>query len=699
MLKTRSVWLFCAMITICLATAAFAQNATAPGGPAGRGGGAPGGAGARGGARGGVASAAVLEGADRAAAPAGFDVQREGVQKGKLESVDYDSKTLGIKRRMQVYTPADYSKDKKYSVLFLLHGLGWTETEWSNPNQANATVVLDNLNADKKIEPMIVVIPNNDASTPAGGGRGGAPSGTPGGGRGAAPGAAPGGAAPPARGDAAAGGRGGMGGGRSGVSAANDWGGYGKLFDDDLLKEIIPYIESHYSVYADREHRAITGLSMGGGQGLNIGLTYLDSFAWIGGFSSAPNLKPARELIAKPEEATKKIKLLWVSCGDQDGLMNNSYNLHTALVEMKVPHIWHVDSGAHDYPVWKNDLYQFSQLLFREDGKKQEEKPKTTSVAAPQPNAPARGAPPAAAGGRGGGRGGMGSNAPSLGKHYLQTENSLKPPAENWTNPTGPYKVVMEVDESLPDHTIYRPVDLSAFPAKDKLPIIVMSGPGGDFDGDSYRPFWTEIASYGYLVIAVGLPVPDGLRAAMFFNQDADMLDGIDWAFAINKRAVSKYYGKIDTSNVILMGQSAGGGNITRLRDDSRVTMLVYWNSGFSFLWRANAGQPSAADILKTMTKPMAYFVGDTDMARQAATTDFATGVKTPSFLGVRRIPGDSHGGTFREKNGGGFGVACVAWLNWWTKGDLNAAKMFKGDPCELAKDPDWIEIKKKNID
>jgi hypothetical protein len=292
----------------------------------------------------------------------------------------------------------------------------------------------------------------------------------------------------------------------------------------------------------------------------------------------------------------------------------------------------------------------------------------------------------------------MGPNAPRLGRHYLQTANSLKPPAENWANPTGPYKVVMEVDESFPDHTIYRPVDLSVFPTKDKLPIIVMSGPGCDFDGDSYRPFWTEIASYGYLVIAVGLPVPDGLRAATFFNQDADMLDGIDWAFAINKRKVSKYYGKIDTLNVILMGQSCSGGHITRLVDDSRVTNLIYWNSGFTFLARQVTGQPSAADKLKTVTKPIAYFVGDTDMARQAGTTDFETNVKTPSFLGVRQIPGDSHGGTFREKNGGGFAVAGVAWLNWWTKGDQKAAKMFKGDPCGLAKDPSWIVLKAKNL-
>lgn len=296
----------------------------------------------------------------------------------------------------------------------------------------------------------------------------------------------------------------------------------------------------------------------------------------------------------------------------------------------------------------------------------------------------------------------------SLGKHYIQMPNSRKPSSDNWANPSGPYKVVMEVDPSLPLHTIYHPVDLSVFPTKDKLPIIVTSGPGCNFDGDSFRPFYTEIASYGYFVIAVGLPVPEGLASAIFFNEDDEVKDAMDWAFAVNKYNVSKYFGKLDTLNVVLMGQSCSGGHQTRLRDDKRITGLVYWNSGFSFLWGRpvgrstdgkNTGQLSAADALKTMTIPIAYFVGDTDMARQAGTTDFETSEKNPTFLGVLKIPGDSHGGTFREKNGGGFGVAGVAWLNWRTKGDKEAAKMFKGNPCGLAKDPNWIELKGKNLE
>jgi enterochelin esterase-like enzyme len=119
-------------------------------------------------------------------------------------------------------------------------------------------------------------------------------------------------------------------------------------------------------VQADREHRALAGLSMGGGQSLNFGLKHLDTFAWIGGFSSAPNTRPAADLIPDPDDARKKLRLLWVSCGDKDGLMGISNRFHTALEGKKVLHVWHVDSGRHEWPVWKNDLYLFSQLLFQD---------------------------------------------------------------------------------------------------------------------------------------------------------------------------------------------------------------------------------------------------------------------------------------------------------------------------------------------
>ena len=133
-----------------------------------------------------------------------------------------------------------------------------------------------------------------------------------------------------------------------------------------MLTDVIPYVESHYSVKADREHRALAGLSMGGGQLLNFGLSHLDTFAWVGGFSSAPNTRSAGDLIKDPAGAAKQLRLLWVSCGDQDRLMDTSRRFHEALEGMKVPHVWHVDTGGHTWPVWKNDLYLLAQRLFRD---------------------------------------------------------------------------------------------------------------------------------------------------------------------------------------------------------------------------------------------------------------------------------------------------------------------------------------------
>jgi enterochelin esterase-like enzyme len=132
-----------------------------------------------------------------------------------------------------------------------------------------------------------------------------------------------------------------------------------------LLGDLIPFIQSKYSVKTDRESRALAGLSMGGGQSLNFGLSNLDTFAWIGGFSSAPNTRPPAELVPEPENTKKQLKLLYISCGNKDGLIRISQGLHAYLKEHDVPHIWQVDDHAHDFHHWKNSLYHFSQLIFK----------------------------------------------------------------------------------------------------------------------------------------------------------------------------------------------------------------------------------------------------------------------------------------------------------------------------------------------
>jgi enterochelin esterase-like enzyme len=217
---------------------------------------------------------------------------------------------------MQVYTPPGYSKDKKYPVLYLLHGIGGDETEWQRFARPN--VVLDNLLAEGKVTPMIVVMPNGRAQ------------------KNDRPGGNPFKSAP--------------------AFAA---------FEKDLLNDVIPTIEARYSVKADREHRAIAGLSMGGGQALNFGLGHLDTFAWVGAFSAAPNTKRPAQLVPDPASAKKKLKLLWVSCGKRDGLIWVSRGVQAYLKEKAVPHVWHVDGNGHDPTHWKNNLYFFAQRLFR----------------------------------------------------------------------------------------------------------------------------------------------------------------------------------------------------------------------------------------------------------------------------------------------------------------------------------------------
>ena len=247
--------------------------------------------------------------------------KRDGIAHGKLEMIEYESKTVGAKRKMNVYTPPSYSAEKKYPVLYLLHGIGGDETEWQR--FATPDMLLDNLIADRKAVPMIVVMPNGRAQ----------------------------------KNDRAEG---------NVFQSAPAFG----AFERDLLDDVIPAIEARYSVQADREHRALAGLSMGGGQSLNFGLGHLDTFAWVGGFSSAPNTRMPGELIPDATKAKEQLTLLWLSCGNKDGLINISQRTQRFLKEQGIPHLWSVDSHGHDATHWRNNLYFFAHLIFNVDAAK-----------------------------------------------------------------------------------------------------------------------------------------------------------------------------------------------------------------------------------------------------------------------------------------------------------------------------------------
>ena len=233
-------------------------------------------------------------------APQGFDVLQPTIAHGKIDTISYTSKTVGVSRRALIYTPPGYSRKMKYPVLYLLHGIGGDKKEWLKGGSPQ--VILDNLYKDKKIQPIIVVMPNG--------------------------------------------------------RAMKDDRAIGNIFDSlkvqaftafekDLLNDLIPFVEKKYPVYKDREHRAIAGLSMGGGQSLNFGLGNLNTFAWVGGFSSAPNTKLPEVLVPNPADAKKNLKLLWISCGADDGLISFSQRTHDYLKKNDVPHIYYIEPGAH----------------------------------------------------------------------------------------------------------------------------------------------------------------------------------------------------------------------------------------------------------------------------------------------------------------------------------------------------------------
>jgi len=232
----------------------------------------------------------------------------------------YDSKASGSRRRVHVYTPPGYGKDpvKKYPVLYLLHGSGDNDSHWMHIGRAN--VVADNLIADGKALPMVIVMPDGHVvERPAG----------------------------PVDEKT-----------RLEIRRA---------FEKDLLESVVPLVESSYRVRTDAASRAIAGLSMGSAQSLTVGLGHPDKFAWIGAFSGAIGREDPvlSGLKADPAKANERFKLLWLAIGKEDGGLKNKQALSAALKEMGVKHEYHETDGAHRWSVWRLYLAEFLPRLFR----------------------------------------------------------------------------------------------------------------------------------------------------------------------------------------------------------------------------------------------------------------------------------------------------------------------------------------------
>jgi enterochelin esterase family protein len=272
------------------------------------------------------------------------------VPHGELRAVWYDSKTLGVQRRMHVYTPPGYDRSgRKYPVLYLLHGNGEDDYSWAVGGRTN--VILDNLIASGKARPMIVVMPSGNIPAPDVG------TGSPAG----------------AAADMAA-----------RLEASRKW---RDTFIDDLMTGVIPHVESNYRVLTDRNSRAIAGFSLGGARTIHIAMKHVDKFAYAGVFSMGivvGSTAGARAIentalgsvadfsqeyaafLADPDKTNRMMTLYWIGSGKGDTPVGDSPRLlDQTLTARGIRHEYHETEGGHNYGNWRPYLRDFAQLLFR----------------------------------------------------------------------------------------------------------------------------------------------------------------------------------------------------------------------------------------------------------------------------------------------------------------------------------------------
>ncbi len=278
---------------------------------------------------------------------------------------------------------------------------------------------------------------------------------------------------------------------------------------------------------------------------------------------------------------------------------------------------------------------------------------------------------------------------------------------------TGPFPAVMEQDPGLPTHTVYRPKELAALQGQ-KLPIVAWGEGACVNNGSFYRSFLSEIASHGFLVIAIGPPqqpraagdqgAPPAGRGVGNpgrgpATKSSQLIDAINWAIAENGRKDSQYYHRINTSKVAVMGHSCGGIQALAVAADPRIKLVVNWSGGlFVTPPKGAAGmiENVPKEQLQKLHSPIFYISGDsTDIAFENVNDDFKRITKVPAFRAYK--DGVGHGGTYNQPNGGEFGKVAVAVLQWQLKGDHEAGKMFLGADCGLCQDPKW-HVEKKGI-
>ena len=260
---------------------------------------------------------------------------------------------------------------------------------------------------------------------------------------------------------------------------------------------------------------------------------------------------------------------------------------------------------------------------------------------------------------------------------------------------TGTYSAIMYTDNSLPTHTIFRPKDLSAFGKQNKLPIIAWGNGACANSPWEHVNFLSEVASHGFLVIAIG-PMPQEGEKGGGKSTSSQMTDAINWAIAQNSDKNSPFYDKIDISKIAISGMSCGGLQTLEIAPDPRITTTVVCNSGiFINPGSGFPGMPNLKkdDLLKLHTPTLYILGGEKDIAHENGMDDYSKINHVPVFVANMNV---GHGGTYGQPHGGEFAKVATAWFKWQLKGDNEAGKFFTGNPCGLSQNPVWKVDKKK---
>ncbi len=264
---------------------------------------------------------------------------------------------------------------------------------------------------------------------------------------------------------------------------------------------------------------------------------------------------------------------------------------------------------------------------------------------------------------------------------------------------TGAYKAVMASDATLATHTVFKPADLAPFGKKEKLPVLVWGNGGCANSPREHLNFLNEIASHGFIVVAIG-PMRGIEGNFARSSESKQLLDAIEWITAQNKDKNSQYYGKIDLDKIAAAGMSCGGLQALDVSADPCLKTIMVCNSGLFNSGNSSTAMPGmpmpAKERLQDIKVPIMYMLGGpTDIAYQNGTDDYSRINKVPALLCNLPV---GHGGTYGQPKGGEYGIVATNWLKWQLKGDKEAAKFFEGPECGLSKREGWT-VEKKNID